>query len=129
MLPREGRKRQNVWSAGAAGAVHWNLTQRLATLPWNWWGIGHLTKKLRHLSECLSAMKATRIPSCGDRLRREMIQDILSSLKDQLHRCRYPVTAGEDLEPQGGGHLDQIHRDHKRKLLGWSTKGHWTPLR
>ena len=41
MLLREGGKRQNVWSAGAAGAECWNLTQRWANLPWSWWGIGH----------------------------------------------------------------------------------------
>ena len=42
------------------------------------------------------------LPSCGDQLRREMIWDILSSLKDQLHRCSNLATAGEDIEPQEG---------------------------
>ena len=83
----------------------------------------------RHLSECLSATQATRIPSCGDRLRREMIQDILSSLKDQLHRCRYPATAREDLEPQEGDGLNQMDGDYMRKLLGQPIKGCWTLLR
>ena len=40
------------------------------------------------------------LPSCGDWLRRRTIWDILSSLKDWLHRHRYPATAGEDLKPQ-----------------------------
>ena len=31
-----------------------------------------------------------------------MIQDILSSIEDWLHRCRYSATAGGDPEPQEG---------------------------
>ena len=38
--------------------------------------------------------------SCGDQLRRRTIWDILSSLKDQLHRHGYPATTGEDPKPQ-----------------------------
>ena len=40
------------------------------------------------------------LPSCGDRLRRRTIGDILSSLTDQLHRHRYPATTGEDPESE-----------------------------
>ena len=29
-----------------------------------------------------------------------MIHDILSSIEDQLHRCRYPATTGEDPESE-----------------------------
>ena len=39
------------------------------------------------------------LPSCGDQLRRRAIQDILSSLKDQLHRWGHPATT-EDQELQ-----------------------------
>ena len=42
------------------------------------------------------------LPSCGDQLRRRMIWDILSSLKDWLHRCRHPAATGQDPEPQEG---------------------------
>ena len=41
-------------------------------------------------------------PSCGDQLRRKMIQDILSSLEDQLHRCGYSAAARGDPEPREG---------------------------
>ena len=40
-------------------------------------------------------------PSCGEQQRRRTIQDILSSLTDQLQRQTYPTTTG-DLGPQGG---------------------------
>ena len=40
------------------------------------------------------------LPSCGDQLRRRMICDILSSLKDWLHRCRHPTTTREDPESE-----------------------------
>ena len=39
-------------------------------------------------------------PSCRDWLRRRMICNILSSLQDWLHRCRYPATTGEDAESE-----------------------------
>ena len=37
-------------------------------------------------------------PSCGNQLRRRTIQDIHSSLKDQMHRCGYPAATREGLE-------------------------------
>ena len=40
------------------------------------------------------------LPSCGNQLRKRMICNILSSLKDQLHRCRYPTATGEDPESE-----------------------------
>ena len=40
------------------------------------------------------------LPSCGNQLRRRTIQDICSSLKDQMHMCGYPATTGEGSEPE-----------------------------
>ena len=40
-------------------------------------------------------------PSCGEWQRRRTVQDILSSLMDQLHRWAYPA-ATRGLDPQGG---------------------------
>ena len=40
------------------------------------------------------------LPSCGEQLRKRTIWDILSSLKDQMHRHGYPATTGEDSKPQ-----------------------------
>ena len=56
--------------------------------------------------------RPTGLPCCGDQLRRRTIWDILSSLKDWLHRCRYPAAAGEDPEPQEGW---------------WSRPNRWEP--
>ena len=44
------------------------------------------------------------LPSCGDQMRRRVIHDILSSLKDWLHRCRYPTATSEDLESEEEWH-------------------------
>ena len=68
------------------------------------------------------------LPSCGDELRRRMIQDIISSLKDCLYRCRYPATTGEDPGPQEEWQSRLNRWNHTRKLLGWPTKGHWILL-
>ena len=47
-------------------------------------------------------------PSCGEQQRRRTIQDILSSLTDQLHRQAYPTTTGDpDLQEGGCVTLDQ----------------------
>ena len=40
------------------------------------------------------------LPSCGNQLRRRMIQDICSSLKDQMHMHGYPATTGEGPESE-----------------------------
>ena len=52
--------------------------------------------------------RSPRFPSCGECQRRRTIQDILSSLTDQLHRWAYPTaTRNPDLWEGGWLRPDQ----------------------
>ena len=49
-------------------------------------------KEIRDIYQSVYLLwRAPSLPSCGDELRRKAIQDILSSLKDWLHRCGHPA--------------------------------------
>ena len=65
--------------------------------------VGYQTscKEIWDIYQCVYLLwRLPGLPSCGDQLRRRTIWDILSSLKDQMHKHGYPATTGEDLEPQ-----------------------------
>ena len=57
-------------------------------------------KEIRDIYQSIYLLqRAPGLPSCGNQLRRKAIQDILSSLKDWLHRCGHPAST-RDLELQ-----------------------------
>ena len=59
-------------------------------------------KEMRDIYHSIYLLKRfPGFPSCGEWQRRRTIQDILSSLTDQLHRWAHPATT-RDLDPQGG---------------------------
>ena len=60
-------------------------------------------KEMRDIYHSVYLLKRSpRFPSCGEQQRRRTIQDILSSLMDQLNRWAYPTTT-RDLDLQEGG--------------------------
>ena len=64
-------------------------------LPWSWWGHQTSCKEIWGVYQSVYLLwRLPGIPCCGEQIRKRTIRDILSSLKDQIHRC------GEDLEPQ-----------------------------
>ena len=57
-------------------------------------------KEIRDIYQSIFLLQRTPgLPSCRDQLRRKAIQDILSSLKSQLHRCGCSATT-RDLDSQ-----------------------------
>ena len=40
------------------------------------------------------------VPCCGNEQRKKNIQDICSSLKDQMHRCGYSTTTTKSMEQE-----------------------------
>ena len=67
--------------------------------------VGYCTsqKEIRDIYQSIYLLqRAPGLPSCGDRLRRKPIQDILSSLKSRLHRWRRSTTArDQELQEEG----------------------------
>ena len=93
--------------------------------------VGYCTsqKEIRDIYQSIYLLqRAPGLPPCRTQPRRKAIQDILSSLKGQLHRCGHS-TAIRDQEPQEEDNLDQIDCAPMKKLLGHPAKGHWIPLR
>ena len=59
-------------------------------------------KEMRDIYHSIYLLKRSpEFPSCGEWQRRRTIQDILSSLTDQLNRWAHSAAPG-DLDPQGG---------------------------
>ena len=73
--------------------------------------VGYCTsqKEMRDIYHSVYLLRRSPgFPSCGEWQRRRTIQDILSSLMDQLHRWAYPAAMGDlDLQEGGWVRLDQ----------------------
>ena len=93
--------------------------------------VGYCTswREMRDIHQSVYLLKRSPgFPSCGECQRRRTIQDILSSLMDQLHKWAYPA-ATRDLDlPEGGG-LDWTKRNLIKLCFGWPTRGYWRPLK
>ena len=61
MLPIEGRRRWNVWSAGATGTAPWDQICRQVRLLWSWWGIRHPVKKFETSIKVFSCYKGYQV--------------------------------------------------------------------
>ena len=93
----EGGRRQRGSSEEATGAAYQGLTERWAHLPWNSWDTGLLTRKSGTFITVSTCWKGCLVHHLeGPQQRREAIQDILSSLRGQLHWQVYPVTTEKD---------------------------------
>ena len=73
--------------------------------------VGYCTsqKEIRDIYQSVYLLqRAPGLPSCGEQLRRKAIQDILSSLKSQLHRCGHSAAArGLELQEDEEFRLNQ----------------------
>ena len=73
--------------------------------------VGYCTsrKEMRYIYHSVYlSRRSLGFPSCGEQQRRRTIQDIHSSLMDQLHRQAYPTATGDlDLQEEGWVRPDQ----------------------
>ena len=84
----------------------------------------HMSQKERCLPEHLSVTKTPRSPPCRAQPRRKAIQDILSSLKGQLHRhgcsaatADWELQEEEQVRPsQWGSYEEALRAAHQRVL-------------
>ena len=86
-------------------------------------------KEIRNIYQSIYLLLRTPgLPSCGGQVRRRVIQNILSSLKDQLHRCGHPTTTSDpELQGERLFRLNQLE-SYEEALRG-PARGHWMLLR
>ena len=94
--------------------------------------VGYLTshKEIWDLYQSVYLLRRSPGPlPCGPQQRKEAIQDILSSLRNCLHRWVYPITAKEDTwgtitESQSRSRRGRAHMRRPSGRPGWLARGH-----